>query len=147
MRNLMPLPLALALAACAVGPDYHAPALPESASLVRAEPGLVTTQAVERDFWRSFDDPLLSELVEEAFDANHDLRIALARHDRSLALLRQSRRDLAPSVTAEAGAAHQRASADQMPQATRSQRDFESYDAGVAALWELDFFGRVRRAV
>lgn len=147
MRHLLPLPLFLALAACAVGPDYRAPTLPEPAALVRAEPELVTTEAVEREFWRGFDDALLTELIEEAFDANHDLRIALARHDRSLALLRQSRRDLAPSVTAQGGAAHQRASADQMPEATRSQRDFESYDAGVAALWELDFFGRVRRAV
>ncbi|WP_234277478.1 efflux transporter outer membrane subunit [Billgrantia desiderata] len=147
LRNLMLLPLALTLAACAVGPDYRAPTLAEPAALARAEAELVTPEAVEREFWRGFDDPLLSELVEEAFDANHDLRIALARHDRSLALLRQSRRDLAPSVTAQGGASHQRASADQMPQATRSQRDFESYDAGVAALWELDFFGRVRRAV
>lgn len=147
MRHLLLLPLTFALAACAVGPDYREPALPDSAALARAEPGLVTAQAVERDFWRNFDDPLLSELVAEAFDANHDLRIALARHDRSLALLRQSRRDLAPSVTAQAGAAYQRASADQMPEASRSQRDYESFDAGVAALWELDFFGRVRRAI
>ena len=42
LRNLMPLPLALALAACAVGPDYRAPTLAEPAALARAEAELVT---------------------------------------------------------------------------------------------------------
>ncbi|WP_228716892.1 efflux transporter outer membrane subunit [Billgrantia pellis] len=147
MRYLLVLPLTLSLAACAVGPDYRTPEPTAPDSLARAEAGLVTTEAAERDFWRRFDDPMLNELVDAAFDANHDLRIALASHDRNLALLRQARRDLAPSVTAQAGAAHQRASADQMPEVTRAQRDVESFDAGVSALWELDFFGRVRRNV
>ncbi|PMR76461.1 efflux transporter outer membrane subunit [Billgrantia endophytica] len=148
MRNLLLSPIAmLLLAACAMGPDYTAPELPQPDELVRAESGLYTTEAVETAFWRRFDDPMLSQLVDEALDANHDLRIGLARYDRSLALLRQSRGDLAPRVTLEGGVANQRLSADQMPGGSRADRDSDSIDAGVAAFWELDFFGRVRRSV
>ncbi|MCE9665607.1 efflux transporter outer membrane subunit [Halomonas sp. M5N1S17] len=147
LRNLLLLPLTLVLAACAVGPDYRTPELPAPQALARAEPGLVTAEPVEVEFWQRFEDPLLTQLVEDALGANHDLRIGLARYDRSRALLRQSRQDLRPGVNAEAGAAHQRFSADQMPGVSRTDRDSESFDAGVSAFWELDFFGRVRRGV
>jgi multidrug efflux system outer membrane protein len=90
---------------------------------------------------------MLTRLVDDALAANHDLRIALARYDRARAFLRESGLDRFPTVTANATAADQRASADQFPGATRDQRDGESYDAGIAAAWELDFFGRVRRNV
>jgi NodT family efflux transporter outer membrane factor (OMF) lipoprotein len=85
--------------------------------------------------------------VEDALVANHDLRIALARFDQANALLRGSRRDRWPTVTAQANASDSRASADQQPGIPRAARDGESYSAGIVASWELDLFGRVRRAV
>ncbi|MFY0989572.1 efflux transporter outer membrane subunit [Halomonas sp. C05BenzN] len=147
MPKLLLMPVLLTLTACAVGPDYRAPASPAPETLVRADEALYSAEPVEAEFWRRFEDPLLTQLVEEALAANHDLRIGLARYDRSRALLRQSRRDLAPTVTAEGGVATQRLSADQMPGVPRADRDSDSFDAGVSAFWELDFFGRVRRSV
>ncbi|MDI5935743.1 efflux transporter outer membrane subunit [Halomonas kalidii] len=147
MRNLLLIPVLLTLTACAVGPDYRTPESPAPGALVRADEALYSADPVKAEFWRRFEDPLLTQLVEEALAANHDLRIGLARYDRSRALLRESRRDLAPTVTAEGGVANQRLSADQMPGVSRADRDSDSFDAGVSAFWELDFFGRVRRSV
>ncbi|GGX87708.1 multidrug efflux outer membrane protein OprN [Litchfieldella qijiaojingensis] len=147
MRKLLPIALSLLLTACAVGPDYQSPELPEPQSLVRADTSLYATEPVEAEFWQRFDDPLLTQLVEETLATNHDLRIALARYDRSRALLRESRQNLTPDITAEAGVANQRLSADQMPGVSRAERDADSFDAGILAFWELDVFGRVRRSV
>ncbi|MEX2123598.1 MAG: efflux transporter outer membrane subunit [Woeseia sp.] len=148
MRNASMFALvAVLLSACAVGPDYEQPDTAAPAEFARAGSALYTDAEMEADFWRQLDDPMLTGLVDDALAANHDLRIALARYDRARALLRESGLDRFPTVTANATAADQRSSADQFPGATRSQRDSESYDAGIAAAWELDFFGRVRRNV
>ena len=45
------------------------------------------------EFWRDFNDPLLTRLVEDSLSANHDLRIALANYDRANALLRGAKFD------------------------------------------------------
>ena len=150
--------LALALAACSVGPDYvrpelpaptvfhGAPAMPDADAGVDAEAAAPAPTADDR-FWHGFGDPLLMDLVEDALVANHDLRIALARYDRANALLRGAKFDRFPTVTASAEAGESRASADQAPGLSRGERDGESYGAGIAAAWELDLFGRIRRGV
>lgn len=101
----------------------------------------------EAEFWRGFGDPVLSALVETALRDNHDLRIALSRYDSANALLRGAKFDRLPTITAEANASDVRSSADQAPGLTRSQRDSESYSVGARMVWELDFFGRVRKSV
>ncbi|WP_036206092.1 efflux transporter outer membrane subunit [Novilysobacter arseniciresistens] len=150
-RGLAASLLALSLAACMVGPDHVRPSLPASGEFTHepaADPLAVAPQpAPDADFWNAFDDPLLTRLVDEALLANHDLRIALTRYDRANALLRGARFDAFPTLTASGQASDTRASADQMPGATRDQRDGESYSAGIDMAWELDLFGRVRRNV
>ena len=141
--------LVFVLSACVVGPDYERPDNAAPSEFARADSAggsaIYTDAEMEADFWRQLDDPILTRLVDDALAANHDLRIALARYDRSRALLRESGFDRFPTVTAGATAADQRASASQFPGATRAERDGESYDASISAAWELDFFGRVRR--
>jgi len=146
MRNALLIGvLVFAVSACAVGPDYEQPEASARADFARANSEIYTHAEMEADFWRQLDDPLLSRLVDDALAANHDLRIAVARYDRANALLREAGFDRFPTVTAGATAGEQRLSSAQLPGAPRSQRDGESYDAAVAATWELDFFGRVRR--
>jgi outer membrane protein, multidrug efflux system len=135
------------LSACASGPAYVAPDFATPAGFARAEANAYTQTEAESEFWTRFDDPLLSDLVAEAFAANHDLRAALARYERARALYRHARFDRLPTVTAGTTAADVRSSADQLPGVPREQRDTESYEVGVEAAWELDFFGRVRRGV
>lgn len=146
--------LTLALAACAVGPDYVRPNVPTPDHFARADTAAATPTAADialreadAEFWRGFDDPQLTWVVEESLAANHDLRIALSRYDRANALLRESKFDRFPTVTANGEASDARSSADQAPGVPRADRDSESYSAGVSAAWELDLFGRIRRNV
>lgn len=147
---LAALATALLASACAAGPDYVRPELPVQQRFVRATasaPAPAPMPAADAEFWHRFDDPVLDRLVEEALLANHDLRIALARYDRANALLRGAGFDRFPTVTARAAASDSRASAGQMPGASRAERDVRSSEAGIVASWELDLFGRVRRGV
>ena len=142
--------LPIALAACMVGPDHVRPTLAVPGQFVSndANPVAVAPQPdPDADFWNAFDDPMLTRLVDEALVANYDLRIALTRFDRANALLRGSRFDYLPTVTATAEGSDSRVSADQAPGLSRDQRDGESYSAGINMAWELDLFGRVRRGV
>ncbi|MCD9029000.1 efflux transporter outer membrane subunit [Luteimonas sp. BDR2-5] len=146
------------LSACAVGPDHVRPtmALPDAfAGEAAADPGAAGASAIgpaqasigDDAFWRHFDDPQLTALVETALAANHDLRIALSRHDRARALLRESRLDALPTLTASGEARSARASAGQQPGVSRADRDGDSFSAALGASWELDLFGRVRRGI
>jgi len=157
-QTLRAVPIAVVtavLTACAVGPDYVRPEVPvpghfaRDAAVIDGDVAAVETATPDADaeFWAGFDDPTLTRLVEAALHANHDLRIALARYDSANALSREAGFDWYPTVTATAGASDGRSSADQLAEASREERDAESYDAAVVAAWELDLFGRIRRNV
>ena len=144
--------LSMALAACTVGPDFVKPTLATPDRFARAEPAIANADpsaapAPDTEFWRGFNDPELTKLVDAALIANHDLRIALAHFDHANALLRNAKLDRFPAVTASASGGEVRASADQAPGVARGDRDTNSYSAGIGASWELDLFGRVRRGV
>ncbi|HII0585737.1 TPA: TolC family protein, partial [Pseudomonas aeruginosa] len=101
----------------------------------------------DAQFWRELDDPVLHSLVENALHANHDIRIALSRYEQASALSRERRQDYYPTLGASGEISTQRASAAQAPDASRSDRDNDLHSAGLSVIWELDFFGRVRRSV
>ena len=153
--------LTLTLTGCAVGPDYRQPplALPEhyarqpapadtdDASAARplsAAQADVASNTADSEFWQSFHDAQLSALVTQALGANRDLRAALAHYDSAHALLRETKFDRYPTITANAQGGRQRVSEDQSYGYARSDR---TYSAGIDASWELDLFGRVRRSV
>lgn len=136
----------LTLAACAVGPDYKRPEVAAPAQFISADSSF-TSADVETEFWKSFNDPLLTQLVERALASNHDIRIATSRLREARALRNESRLDLAPTVTASAGHTEARSSLRQAPPASGISRDQNYYDAGFDAVWELDLFGRVRRGL
>ncbi|KVO90828.1 RND transporter [Burkholderia ubonensis] len=153
--RLSALATSLALAACAVGPDYERPALVVSARFARDE-----SQAMQHDaapagtsadadaaFWRGFGDPALTRLIDAALAANQDLQLAVSRYDASNALLRETRFDQIPTITASGQIGHRLTSKDQAFGAPRDQRDKPTSSVGINAAWELDLFGRVRRAV
>ncbi|OJA78225.1 hypothetical protein BGV72_11020 [Burkholderia ubonensis] len=153
--RLSALATSLALAACAVGPDYERPASVVSARFARDE-----SQAMQHDaapagtsadadaaFWRGFGDPALTRLIDAALAANQDLQLAVSRYDASNALLRETRFDQIPTITASGQIGHRLTSKDQAFGAPRDQRDKPTSSVGINAAWELDLFGRVRRAV
>ena len=143
MRYAFSVIIAALLSACAVGPDYRAP---ETAAtpFIAAQTAGVTEQPFEAAWWEQFQDPVLDDLIERALSDDLDLKIALARVEESRAHLGASRRDRWPGVAAEVARTESR---QQQPGFSTDRVDVESYDAGLATLWELDLFGRVRRGV
>lgn len=146
-KPILALFMTALVSACAVGPDYRTPEAAEPGYFTRATAMHYDLSEPPARFWRGLEDPLLTALVENTLAANQDIAAALARYERSRALLGETRLDRFPTVTAQGRAADTRASADELPGVSRAGRDQESYDIGIRAAWELDFFGRVRRGV
>lgn len=136
----LPALLACLLAACAsVGPDYRAPR-PEvpthwqSVSLEGTRPA--GPQALAR-WWTQLADPQLSKLVDEALQANPDLKSAraalrAARANRDLASAKRF-----PTLSGSAG----------VSRSTALGASQTLYQAGFDAAWEPDVFGGTRRAL
>jgi multidrug efflux system outer membrane protein len=137
--------IATLLASCAVGPDYHEPTTEVPRQFVSAESTRYTTQDDDlATFWTSFGDATLDKLVGDALLGNYDLHIALARLNEARALHGAARLDLGPTITASGGYVDQRLSRSQ---AVGAPLNSQGYDVGFDAFWELDFFGRSRRAL
>ena len=134
-----------ALAGCAVGPEYVKPATPVAPRFAGTQEGPYSGEEAQAKFWKEFGDATLEQVVEDALDANHELRIALGRLLEARAQRRQAQFDLAPTVTASGGYTHERFS--QAESLTGAPLNARFYEAGFDAFWELDFFGRVRRNV
>jgi multidrug efflux system outer membrane protein len=149
--NFLLAPIAAAvLAACAVGPNYHAPEPKVADHFDNADTATFASQSAASNpslaqFWQNFEDATLDGLISEALAANHDLRIAVTRVREARALRRDAAFDLAPSINVGGGYTKQRTAASTtLPGAARES---ELYDAGFDAFWELDFFGGVRRGL
>ncbi len=131
------------LAGCvSVGPDYKAPPVAPVQLQGVADPAFTPVSPVA-NWWSQFDDPVLTRLVHDALADNLDLRIAMARVRMARAAFSEQRLDQAPHVTA-GGRQDRRMQPDP---AQGGERVFsESYQLGFDAAWELDLFGRQRRA-
>lgn len=138
---------ALALAGCAVGPDYaRSPPRPASSGpFISAGDPAFADAALPQDWWRLYDDPVLDALVEDALAANTDIRQALARIERARAGLRGARGDRLPQTAIGTSATYNRLPNSQVP--AGAEREDWSYDAGIEVGYELDLFGRVSRGL
>lgn len=135
------------LAACTVGPDYVRPDTPVPAGFARA-PATVDAGVLadpSAPFWQATGDPVLADLVDDALASNRDLQAALASLDRARALLGATRLDRLPTVTAGATGSDSLSARDAVPPG--ADRDARLYSVQANASWEIDLFGRVRRAV
>jgi multidrug efflux system outer membrane protein len=147
VRLGLPLAAALLAGGCAVGPDYREPKPALDASFVNAPAAAANPASADiAAFWRGFGDAELTALIERALAANGDVRIAQARLQESRANLQGARAELLPNIGVAADAGRTLTPEYLLPGASRSQRTTSFYDAGFTASWELDFFGRNRRA-
>lgn len=132
--------IAFALAGCAVGPDYRAPAPDLPAQWSGAADARALDAAVLAEWWRQFDDPLLDALIADALAANRDLATARAQLREARARRGLAGAQLGPTVDASVTGSRSTAEDAAGNDVTR-----ELYSAGFDAAWELDVFGRLRR--
>jgi NodT family efflux transporter outer membrane factor (OMF) lipoprotein len=127
------------LAGCAtIGPAYVPPKLPLPSTWSNAAAPQVEADDLGR-WWIRLGDPMLSDLVARAMQANPDLRSAQARLREARARRALVSAQRAPAVGASAAAALSRSSESDVTQ--------ETYKAGFDAGWEIDVFGGQRRAL
>ncbi|MDH0648742.1 TolC family protein [Pseudomonas sp. GD03858] len=144
LKPLTPSLLALALAACAVGPDYQTPATEPAQLDSSLQAKAFDRSRFESVWWKQFDDPVLNQLVQASLNGNRDLRVAFARLKAARAIREDASNDQLPVVTS-------RASSDlgkgQVPGQTERRVNSERYDLGLDMAWELDLFGRIQRQI
>jgi NodT family efflux transporter outer membrane factor (OMF) lipoprotein len=140
-----------ALAACRVGPNYHAPALPagSQAPLVSLNPSLETPAPPPDAWWRLYNDSRLDALVQEAMVANRSLAAADANFAAARSVVSIARASLYPSTHASAAGLYGRdAATDEILElgGRRPQTIWVLEDIFQAA-YEVDLFGRVHRGI
>ncbi|MCM3562325.1 MAG: efflux transporter outer membrane subunit [Hydrogenophaga sp.] len=148
--SLSTIALAVLLAGCAaVGPDHQTPAVALDERFINAGASGVNAQAPGEDiarFWRGFNDAKLDALIERALAANTDVRLAQARLQEARALQGEADAASRPGVGIDASAQRSVTPLSQQPNASRSERTGNTFDAGFIAAWEIDLFGGIRRS-
>jgi NodT family efflux transporter outer membrane factor (OMF) lipoprotein len=137
---------ALALSACAAGPDYVAPITPQTSSgpFLTQSPAL-DQAPVAADWWKLYNDPVLDGLIADALAANTDIRVAVAHLAKARAALSGAKSGRLPSTDISAGATYGRTPVTQRGPGVAAE-DW-SVDAGLSVAYEVDLFGRVSRGV
>lgn len=137
------------LAGCAVGPNYHAPKVNLPAQWASPVAGGETNSPADlAAWWKNFHDTNLDSLMETAVQSNLTLRIAEA-HVREA----RAERDVAgggrwPSVGSSAAYSRNRFDKNGFPPLPGGvPLDYNLYNAGFDAAWELDIFGGTQRTV
>lgn len=141
--------LALALAACAVGPDYQRPEAAVSAAYKEAVGWKVAEprdEASRGNWWEIFGDPQLSALMESIDISNQNVLLAEARFRQAQALAAQSRAALFPTLDANASMTRSGSPTGAVGGTTAGR---VSHNRAVAlnSFWEIDLWGRLRRAL
>jgi multidrug efflux system outer membrane protein len=155
--------LSLILAGCAVGPNYKRPEV-DSPSKFRGQRSSSKDPQLESfaslPWWKVFRDRELQKLIQEALKNNYDLRIAVTRIEQSWAIAQQVRADIIPTLGPAFNASRSRS-----PEAKSNLGNFaldnvqlgnltitsggnttNLFDLGFSTSWEVDLWGRLRRA-
>lgn len=143
--SLAPLVAALALSGCAVGPDYLRPSVLLPSVFGEATP-VAQSQAIDNRWWTLFEDATLNDLVEQALKNNADLRIAIARVEQADAVAREAGAGFFPEIDGEAAGSNKKLSTKTATWNASSPDILRSRSAALTASYELDVWGRVRRA-
>jgi NodT family efflux transporter outer membrane factor (OMF) lipoprotein len=143
--------MAASLAACRVGPNYHAPTLPSGAEapLVSLNSAAETPSAPPDAWWRLYDDSRLDALIQEALRANRTLAAANANFAAARAALSVAHAQRYPSTEAFAGGLYGRdAVTDEILELTdRPPQTIWLFADIFQSAYEVDLFGRVHRAI
>jgi multidrug efflux system outer membrane protein len=136
---------ALLVAGCTVGPDYRRPEMPVPPEFRGRPPDIPVTERSIADlsWWQVFQDEVLQGLIRTALAENYDVRIAAARVLDARSRVTISRSFQFPDLTGNASAPYVRIPGDRAP--TQVEESFSPL-ATLDLFWEIDLWGRLRRA-
>jgi len=155
LRYLSGPTLAIGLIGCAVGPDYQRPEMREDSRRSAADgegvPSRTVEGAVDIVWWKSFRDSQLSSLVEKLVAQNLDLKTAAERVVQSVAQRQVAVSQGLPHIDGQSSTTYNRQSPNGtlslLTPAPGAPLEYGLFRDGLTSSWQLDLFGRVRRAV
>lgn len=168
--------IGLLLSGCAVGPDFHRPAvhtpkswLNETSTTVARGILPVPPQSKLASWWQAFNDPILNQLIDRGIKSNLDLMIAAQRLRQARGVVGEAASAWWPTfnVNGQYQRSHTRTprvnkafssgngntggegSFASSGSAVKSDRSVSNslYQAGFDSAWEMDIFGGTRREV
>jgi outer membrane protein, multidrug efflux system len=144
--------LALSLAGCRVGPNYHAPAAPTAPGFTGVDamaPAAQQQSISYSDWWKVFHDPQLDVLESQADMANRDIRIAIAHVDEAVAATGSARSYLFPTLSAQPQVARTRESLNRPNNGNTAGRaaTYNDIQLPLVMNYEIDAWGRLRRTL
>jgi multidrug efflux system outer membrane protein len=137
---------ALLVASCTLGPDYERPdvAPPET---WRDMPAPESESLANTAWWELFADPALQEVVRVALEENEDYLIATERIEEFRARLGFTQADFYPQVDLNASTGQYDVSQNgPTPNFPNNDDNAHIHNVSLDVFWELDVFGRIRRA-
>jgi NodT family efflux transporter outer membrane factor (OMF) lipoprotein len=132
-----------ALGGCAVGPDYHQPAVEMPAAFKEAgnwKPAEPKEQMSKGPWWEIYNDPQLNALVSQVEISNQNVRVAEAQYRQAQALLGAARAAYYPTLGAGLSATRGTAAVGTAGSANIDR-------LSLSASWEADVWGGIRRKV
>src|SRR5712664_3290460 len=140
---------------CTVGPDYQSPeitAAPRRTPLETVDvPSRTVEGKIDSAWWKNFRDSKLSSLVERLVVQNLDLKTAAERVIQSVAQRRVAASQGLPHIEGQSSATYNRQSPNGplslLTPAPGAPLEYALFRDGLTSSWQLDLFGRVRRAV
>ncbi len=133
------------LSGCALGPTYQRPAVdtPPAYRSEGAEAAPVdATSLADLPWWQVFQDPVLKDLIEQALTNSYDARIVASRVEQARYAVGVTRADLLPQASYEGGAQRGRF----FNPAGNDNLTGTQFLGAFQMAWELDIWGRIRRA-
>ncbi len=132
-----------------VGPNYRKPAAPVADQwLDENDPAVDTSGIDDAAWWRTFDDPVLEDLIATAYRQNLSVRVAGLRILEARAQRAIAAGELFPQQQSAFGDYTRTGlSKNSLSGADVPTRFFSEWDLGMGLAWELDFWGRFRRAI
>lgn len=140
LRTVLWASLTLALASCAVGPNYREP-VPDTPLVWSAPLPHEGDVATISQWWRQFDDPLLERLIAMAEADSPSLTKAWANIEKARATLTSAKAGGLPAVTAGGSATRGKQQTQNGTEAISETRS-----GALDASWEIDLFGKARRS-
>jgi multidrug efflux system outer membrane protein len=144
-RTLLVCAVAIIASGCMVGPDYKRPdvSVPSVYRGDDAQPTSSSTSTFGDLAWTSvFPDPDLQQLIRTALEQNYDVRVAAARILQAQSQVTIARAPIFPTVDGSVTGPYNAYTGSERP---LPDSTFQP-QAGFAVAWELDFWGRFRRA-
>jgi multidrug efflux system outer membrane protein len=135
---------AVALAGCAVGPDYKRPEV-KPPDQFRSQMGPAEASSIaDLPWWQVFNDKVLQSLITQALTENYDLQAAIARIEQARQLVGVAHADAYPQIGYDVFASRQK---EFVPfEQIGKNITFNSFGAVINGAWELDVWGRIRHS-